>query len=415
MKRRIKNIYHLLQAIVARFYYWGLNSPKIKVIGVTGTDGKTTTTHLIYHILKKNRIKSSMISTIYATIAGKKYSTGLHVTTPNSFFVQRSLKLAEKRGEECFVLETTAHAIDQDRVWGVPFLISVITNVTHEHLKSVGGYDYFSSLTNYLYTKLKLLFSSKTAVVNCDDPLLFESLEEIKKRTRTVTYGFKEGCDYTLNFSSVLKKKIPKFNEYNFLAAYAVCRELGIPKEKIIDAVRTFHLPPGRVELVYKKRFEIYIDFAHTINGIRNILIYLGGKGKRIIHVFGAAGLRDRTKRRLMGEESAKRSNSIILTEEDYRTEDPYLIAKEIGKGIKRWGFRYVRPEDFVGEDKTYTIIIHRMDAIKKAICVAKEGDLVVLTGKSHEASLARGRKEYPWNEKKAVEKALKICYNETL
>ncbi len=379
MWQKIKNIYHLFQAIIANIYY-GFPSRKIKVIGVTGTDGKTTTTTLIAHILKQSRKKVSFISTVYAEVAGKIYDVGLHVTTPSSFMIQKFLRQAVDNGDEYFVLETTSHALDQNRVWGVKFEIGVITNITHEHL------DYHKSYENYVRTKEKLLKMAKIGIVN----------KNIKYQISNIKYSYQ--------ISNTIKKIFPnitRYNQENYSAAFLVCQLLGLSEKKIINAMQNFTLPKGRLEVFYDKDFKVIIDFAHTPNAFEKLLPeirkkYLKKNG-RLIHVFGSAGLRDRTKRPIMGKMSDKYSDYIILTEEDYRTENVDDICFQIASGIK---------------NKPYEIITNREKAIKKAIIMAKKGDVVLLTGKSHEKSLARGKKEYPWSEYKAVEKAIKLKIN---
>ncbi|MFA6017505.1 MAG: Mur ligase family protein [Patescibacteria group bacterium] len=360
--QKLKNTYHLLQAIVANLWY-GFPSRKLKVIGITGTDGKTTTTHLIVHILKFAGKKVSFVSSVFASIGGKESDIGFHVTTPSSFALQKLLKQSVDNGDEYFVLETTSHALDQNRVWGINYEIGLITNITHEHL------DYHKNFKDYEKTKLKLLKISKFAIKNGNN------IENIVKNIPDLT----------------------TFNQYNYSSAYAVCKQLGLSDETILKAMKTFHLPKGRLDLVYDKKFKIIIDFAHTPNALLQLLpavrkLYLKGKG-RLIHVFGSAGLRDFTKRPLMGEASDKFSDVIFITEEDYRIEDPKEISQQIASGIK---------------NKDYLIVLDRQDAINKAIKFAKVGDVVVLTGKAHEKSLCRGKTEYEWDEYEAVEKALK-------
>lgn len=362
MWQNFKNLYHLFQAIIANFYY-GFPSRKLKVIGVTGTDGKTTTTQLITHILKLNGKKTSFISTVYAVIAGKEYDTGFHVTTPSPFFIQKFLKKSVDNQDKYFILETTSHALDQNRVWGIKYYIGAITNITHEHL------DYHKNFEDYKKTKLKLLRMSQ--------------------------FGFKSSKKI-----SPLVENLPgitKFNRYNYTLAYNVCKKLGLSDSQILKGLVSFKLPKGRFEMVYDKDFKVIIDFAHTPNAFLNLLPevkkMIGNNGK-IIHVFGAAGLRDFSKRPLMGEVSDRFSDYIILTEEDYRTENVLNIINQIVSGIKN--------------KNKFEIIVNRQKAILKAISIAKKGDVVVLTGKSHEKSLCRGKIEYPWSEYKAVEKALR-------
>jgi len=380
--QKFKNLYHFLVAILANLWY-GFPSARLKVIGVTGTDGKTTTTHLIAHILKSSGKKVSFISSVHASIAGKNYDTGFHVTTPSSFALQKFLKQAADQGEEFFILETTSHALDQNRVWGVKYEIGVITNVTHEHL------DYHQDYDDYLKTKMKLLKMARISIVNKDD----QSYKKIKREILKVK-------SYNSKFkNSTVLKNLTKFNQYNYSAAYMVAKELGLSDKEILKGMISFSLPKGRLELVYNKDFKVIIDFAHTPNAFENLLPeirkkYLSSAG-RLIHVFGSAGKRDFTKRPLMGEISSKYADYIILTEEDYRTEDPQKICQQIAAGIKI--------------NRHYEVIINRYQAIKKAIGMAKKGDVVVLTGKAHEKSLCRGKREYPWNEHEVVRKALKI------
>jgi len=379
--QKLKNIYHLFQAILANLWY-GFPSRKLKIIGITGTDGKTTTTHLIYHILKTSGKKVSFVSSVFASIGGKESDIGFHVTTPSSFALQKLLQQSANNHDEYFVLETTSHALDQNRVWGIKYEIGIITNITHEHL------DYHRTYEKYVKAKLKLLLNSKVAMVNKDD----ESYPYIKNQISNIKD--------TYQISKIIKDipNLTKFNQYNYSAAYAVCKELSLSDEVIIKAMKTFQLPKGRLDLVYDKNFKVIIDFAHTPNAFSQLLpeirkIYLKQSG-RLIHVFGSAGLRDFTKRPLMGNASDKFSDIIILTEEDYRTEDPKKICQQIASGMK---------------NKDYQIILDRQRAINKAVKTAKKNDVVVITGKGHESSLCRGKTEYPWDEYEAVEKAIKI------
>lgn len=395
--QKLKNIYHLFQAVIANVFF-GFPSRKLKVIGITGTDGKTTTTHLIAHILRTGGKKVSFVSSVFASIGGKVSDTGFHVTTPNSFALQNLLKQSSDNGDEYFILETTSHSLDQNRVWGIKYEIGVITNVTHEHL------DYHKTYEKYLATKLKLLKMSKMAVVNRED----ESFKKIKNLKIKIK-------NYNLE-NEILEKisNLTKFNKYNYSAAYAVCKELGLSDEVIIKALKTFELPKGRLDLVYDKDFKIIIDFAHTPNALLQLLpairkSYLKKQG-RLIHVFGSAGLRDFTKRPLMGQASGKYSDLVILTEEDHRTEDPVVINQEISIGLEKEKFVNINYNQLNNTSKkSYSFVINREKAIREAIKISKKNDVVVLTGKAHEKSLCRGKTEYPWDEYKEVEKALKI------
>lgn len=368
MFQKLKNYYHLIQAIIANLWY-GFPSRRLKVIGVTGTDGKTTTTHLIAHILKSAGKKVSFISTVYASIGGQESDIGFHVTTPSPFALQKLLKRSADNNDEYFILETTSHAIDQNRIWGIKYEIGVITNITHEHL------DYHKTYEEYAKTKLRLLEISKIGIKNTD------KIADIIKNIPDLT----------------------KFNQSNYSSAYFTCKKLGLTDDIILTAMKSFQLPRGRLEMVYDQDFKIIIDFAHTPNAFQQLLpslrkLYLKKNG-RLIHVFGSAGLRDVSKRPIMGLVSSQYSDQIILTEEDFRTEKPETICDQIISGIKN--------------NRPLEIIINRERAILKAITMAKKGDIVVLTGKAHEKSLCREKIEYPWSEHEAVEKSLKAITND--
>lgn len=399
MWQKIKNIYHIFEGLIANLIY-NFPSHNINVIGVTGTDGKTTTTHLIYHILKKNHYPTSMISTVYAKIGNREYETGLHVTTPSSFMIQKFLSQAVKNKQKYFVLETTSHALDQNRVFGVKYLIGIITNITHEHL------DYHKNFDEYIKTKTKLLNQSQVAIVNTQDPLF----PKIKKY---ITNESLKIIDYSKNKEKIKIKFIPAPFFDNYVAAYTVGRSLNIPHQKIIAAMKTFQLPPGRLDVVYNKKFKVIIDFAHTPNAFQTILPFIKERflknGDRLIHVFGCAGLRDKLKRSKMGKISSQYANLIIITEEDYRTENLDMICQQIVSGIDRKKFNFKNAKEVKNnENHIFTVITDRYQAIKFAIKLAKENDVILLTGKGHEKSLARGKREYPWDEKKAVLKILK-------
>ena len=391
MIQKFKNIYHLVRALGANCWY-GFPSRKLKVIGVTGTDGKTTTTHLIYHILSSSGKKVSMISTIFAKIGGVEYDTGFHVTTPDALLIPKYLKMAVDKGQEYFVLETTSHRLDQNQLAGIQFEVGVITNITHEHL------DYHKTIDKYAKSKCKVVQMAKVGVVNGDDAVTKEQILRFKiQDLRIKTYGLVNKADYMNDF----RKDFPRladFNAYNYLAAYTACIELGLSDKEIRAALLTFRLPAGRIDVVYDKDFTVIVDFAHTPNAVLLILEtvhkqYLKKPG-RLIHVFGSAGLRDTTKRFAMGKASAALANTSIITEEDYRTEDPNKIASEIGEGFGK---------------KKYGVEFNREKAIKEAIESAKKGDVVVITGKGHEKSLCRGKIEYPWSDINCVKKYVSI------
>lgn len=391
MWQKTKNIYHLFVAVLANLIYW-FPGKKLTVIGVTGTDGKTTTVSLIYHILKESDEKVSMITSIGAKIRDKKFDTGYHVTTPGSFYLQRVLRQAVQARNKYFVLEVTSHAIDQYRIWGIPFKIGVITNITSEHL------DYHKTYDNYLKTKEKLIRTAEIAVVNQDDSSYNRLRESVvnKLTNNWISYGLSQESDVNPETFPIKDHKlIGEFNKYNILAAIAVCRILGISDEKIAKGIKTFVMPIGRLDFVYEKDFKVVIDFAHTANAFQRVLSsirpYVNGK---IIHVFGSAGERDSLKRPLLGEISSNFSDIIILTSEDPRSEDANNIIEEIKLGIKN--------------EKTEVITIpDRKEAIAAAVQMAGKNDLVIITGKAQEKSMNFGKGEEPWDEYEAVKEAL--------
>src|SRR3989338_5058596 len=401
MFQKLKDFYHLFQSLFANIYY-GFPSRKLKAIGVTGTDGKTTTTHLIYHILKSSGKKVSMVSSVYAHIAGRTYDTGFHVTTPDVFPLQHLLAESVEARDEYFVLETTSHALSKNRVSFVDFQIGAITNITHEHL------DFHKTYDNYVSAKVKLLQQADIVIANKDDasyPLLSRHLKQ-----KILSYGMKQKADFNIDLAHKLDENLAEFNRYNYLAAYAVCLTIGIPADAILKALRTFVLPIGRYEIVVTEPVIAIIDFAHTPNGIKAILSDVKKRFKtdknRIIHVFGSAAKRDESKRPIMGEESGNYADTVILTEEDCRDENPEKIAREIARGLVKKGFT---ESDLINKtEKSFCTLTNRKEAIDKALQIANPGDIIVLTGKGHEKSICRGKIEYPWNEKKVLLESLK-------
>lgn len=388
MLRSLKGLYHLFVAILANIWF-GFPSRNLIVIGVTGTDGKTTTTTLIYEILKKAGYKASKITSVHATIAGRDYDTGFHVTTPSAWWVQKYLAEAVNHGDTHMVLEVTSHALSQYRVFGVRFAVSVITNVTHEHL------DWHITYENYLKTKVSLLKQGKIAVVNRDEADVYMASIPLLTKKRYVTYGIRR--DSMVNPKTFpFKTKMPgEFNRYNALGALAVSYVLGIDHAVAAQAIALFSGVVGRMEVVQEKPFRVIVDFAHTPNALVSALSTARQMTrKRLIHVFGSAGLRDSGKRPLMGKASAKYSDVIVLTEEDYRTEQVEKIMDAIASKIPPEKELYRYP--------------NRKDALVFALSQAKPGDLVIVTGKGHEKSLCRGTKEFPWSDQSEIKKILK-------
>ena len=384
----INKYYHLPKAVIANIIH-GFPSDKLVVIGVTGTDGKTTTVNMIYEILKAAGKKVSMISTINAVIGGKVYDTGFHVTSPDPFMVQKFAKMAVINKDQYLVLEVTSHAIDQFRFLGIKFNIGVITNITHDHL------DYHGTLENYKNIKLRLIKNTKFAIIN-------SSLDSITKKIegKKITFGLNKG-DFTQEDLKLNLKTPGEYNIENALAAMAVGFVLNINKEIAKRALEDFIGLKGRMEEVKNNiGIKIFVDFAHTPSGLENALKSLREqyKDSKIIAVFGAAGSRDKLKRPIMGGISAKNADITILTDEDPRFEDSYKIIEEIEAGAVKQGA--IDGRNFFKQSD-------RSKAIQYAISLAKKGDVVCVFGKGHESSMNYKGKEIPWSDYKEIEQII--------
>jgi len=386
MWQKVKNLYHLAQAYLAALIF-NFPSKNLVVIGVTGTDGKTTTVQMIYEILKAASYKVSMISSIKAVIGSKVYDTGFHVTTPSPWQVQRFLRKAVDLGGQYFVLEATSHGLDQNRLAFVKFKLAVITNITHEHL------DYHQTWQNYAQSKAKLFKNVHFSILNADD----KSYDFLKSKAdgKISTYSVRSTADFNLKKFPIKLKIAGDYNLANALAAAAATSVLNIKKSKIQKALNDFQEVLGRMEEVrLGQDFKVIIDFAHTPNALEQILKTMRSQftvyGSQIIAVFGAAGERDKTKRGLMGKVAAENADISILTAEDPRTEKVEDICDQIAKGLTLAGKK---------ENKDFYQIYDRAKAIEFAVNLAKKNDIVALFGKSHEKSMTYGKKDLPWDE----------------
>jgi UDP-N-acetylmuramoyl-L-alanyl-D-glutamate--2,6-diaminopimelate ligase len=388
MIQELKNyLYHLPLAVFANFFYQQ-PSEQLKVIGVTGTSGKTTTAHLLYHILNQNGFKVALISTIAAKIGNKELDTGLHVTNPDPFPLQKLLKDIVKEKYQYVILEVTSHGLDQFRTYGINFAYGVITNITHEHL------DYHKSLERYRKAKFRLLDYAKVAVLNRHDA----SLPLAQKKLTTEPLIFDQ--DSVENLPEMLPGD---FNKANVAAAQNVALDLGLSTDQIDTALKTFPGIPGRMEIIIDNPYTVVVDFAHKPDALEKALLSLRSLASptgRTIAVFGCASERDTLKRPIMGEIAGRLADVTILTAEDPRKEDVNKIIREIAAG---WD-RQEKP-------KSHRLYQEpdRQKAINLAINLIKPGDCVGFFGKSHEKSMCFGTIEYPWDEFKAVKKALKL------
>jgi UDP-N-acetylmuramoyl-L-alanyl-D-glutamate--2,6-diaminopimelate ligase len=405
----VNYFWHLPKAVLANLYF-GFPSRRLTVIGVTGTDGKTTTASLIYEILKKAGKKVALISTVSAKMGNQEISTGLHVTSPDAFVLQKLLRKISDQRFEYLVLEVTSHGLTQFRLWGIKFKIGVVTNVTHEHL------DYHRTFKNYLAAKGKLLRKVDFAVLNRDDAS-FGYLNQVRRpSSQLVSYGLKAAADLTPG-KFKFKTSLPgDYNQANCLAAIGAARSLKVRDQLIRQALANFPGVPGRLEKInLGQDFSVWVDFAHTPNALEKVLNHLQGqRGKgRLIAVFGCAGLRDRKKRPLMGEVAAGLADLVVLTAEDPRTEDVNQIIDQIAQGCLKAGAKEKRVSQsnesvHQTEKALFFRIPARQEAINFAINQARKGDLVVVCGKGHEKSMCFGNLEKPWTDQEAVKKALK-------
>lgn len=411
MWQKVKNKYHLARAIFANVYYL-FPYRGVTIIGVTGTDGKTTTSSIIYHILNKAGYKTALVTSVSAIIDGKSYDIGFHVTTPRIFALRKYIKKAKQMGAKYIVLEVTSHALDQHRAYGIPFEVGVITNVTREHL------DYHKNYENYVAAKAKLLRTAKIAVINKDDHSYWQlRKKELKRKERIITYGMKKDSDVNPHNFPFTTKLIGTFNKYNSLAAIAAMQALKVPEDAIRKGVASFKPPVGRQEVIYNKDFMVVNDFAHTPNSFTGILPEMKKLSKnRVIHVFGAAAKRDTYKRAEMGNISSTYSDVMIVTSEDPRDEPIESINKMILSGIKDPRFEVIHYDaktplpTTLAKNKKYAFIIpDRKIAIKFAIDLAQKGDVVIMTGKGHEKSMNYGRGEEPWDESEEARTALRL------
>ncbi len=408
--------------------YYDFPARKMTIIGVTGTDGKTTTTNLIYHILKCAGFKAGMISTVNAVIGDKSIDTGFHVTTPEAPIVQELLAHMAAAGITHVVLETTSHGLDQYRVAACEYDIGVITNVTHEHL------DYHKTYENYVRTKGRLFTmlqeteqkaagNIRLAVLNKDDcsyPMLKEIVTELHdslircveySRTQTADIFVlkeeqtKEGLHLTLQVAGkeieINSGLVGTYNVSNILAAVgATALGLNIAPQWVQQGIEGFPGIPGRMEKIdLGQPFTAIVDFAHTPNAL-NVTLETARHltDKKVIVVFGSAGLRDREKRKIMAAEGVQSADVCILTAEDPRTERLEDILGEMRQAAQVAGGIL---------EKDLFVIPDRGNAIKKAVQIAEKGDLVIVCGKGHEQSMCFEKTEYPWDDRIAMKAAL--------
>ena len=387
--------------------FYGEPSSKFKLIGVTGTKGKTTTTFMIKSILEKQGKKVGLIGTI-ATYIGDKKIEDSDRTTPESIKLQKIFADMVKEKVDVVVMEVSSQSLKLDRVAGCDFDIGVFTNFSEDHISE----KEHPNMQDYFESKVKLFNMCKTAFVNIDD-IYGLKVSKLKNECEMHTYGIDNYAellakDITITNSFVdfkvkingknerIKVGIPgRFSVYNSLAAICVALKLGASTENIKEALLEVRVP-GRSELIdNKKELVIMIDYAHSPESLENILSAVKSytKGK-VISLFGCGGDRDKTKRPIMGEISGRIADYTIITSDNPRTENPDEIVNEIEQGIKKTNGKYI-------------CIVDRIEAIKHAISIATKRDIIVLAGKGHEPYQEINHIKHPFDERIIVKEII--------
>lgn len=400
----VKSARKAMSVIAANYY--GRACDRLKFIGVTGTNGKTTTTHFITSILACAGIKCGLIGTLGCFYGGKYVEATL--TTPDPLELHKTLKEMEEAGVETVVMEISAHAAYLDKLYGLKFEAAAFTNFSQDHL------DFFGDMENYKSAKLKFFDENycKYIVVNADD----ETGRLISERENAITYGIENPADvfaidvkrtrdgqrFVINlFDCIYGVELNlggKFNVYNALAAATVCALCGVNTEKAVEGLENLKGVNGRMEKIYDGEFSVYIDYAHTPDGLKNALIALKPEAKkRLICVFGCGGNRDEKKRALMGEISGEYADFTVITSDNPRYEDPMDIIYEIEKGVLR-------------KTKKYVAVQERAEGIKYAFDYAKKGDVVLIAGKGGEKYQEVFGIKRLYNDKDTVKEITEKC-----
>lgn len=408
----------MAMAVLANAFF---NEPsrKMRMIGVTGTNGKTTTTYLIERIMQDHGVNTGLIGTIQMRYDGETFP--MSGTTPESLGLQRSLADMVNRGVECCVMEVSSHALEQGRVKGTDYRTAIFTNLSQDHL------DYHHSMEEYRAAK-GLFFSRlgntlpaevserKYAVLNVDD----EASKEYAKVTsaEVITYGVEQDCDVRASeiritaqgtffhvntfkgSTDIQLRMVGKFNVYNALAAIAAALIEGVELDQIKKSLESVAGVDGRVEAVDAGQpFAIIVDYAHTPDGLENVLkTVVEFAEKRVLCVFGCGGDRDRTKRPIMGRIAVKYSDIAYVTSDNPRTEDPDAILKDIEAGLV---------EDGV-EKSRYTLVVDRAEAIRLAVAEAQPGDVVLIAGKGHETYQLVGKQVLDFDDRLVAAEAVR-------
>lgn len=383
----------------------GNPAQKLRVVGITGTNGKTTTATLVYQVLTKLNKKPALLGTVSKRILNQELDSSL--TTSDPIELAEDMKKMVEVGCEFLVMEVSSHALSQSRVKGINFEVAAFTNLSHDHL------DYHITFNDYAKTK-KLLFdhlpATSTAIVNIDDPRGMFMIQDTWATVTTLSFqddnnhilsNTAEGLALVIDGVNIQSPLVGDFNAYNLAEAFLICKTLGIPAQDAAKALQTCSGAPGRMETVVVKGDDlpiVIVDYAHTPDALQNVLStldHLRSKQQKLICVFGAGGDRDPTKRPQMAAMAEKFADIVYVTSDNPRFEQPEQIIEDIVKGLKN-------PDSAI-------LIPDRKKAIEQAIFDAGSKDIVLIAGKGHEDYQDIRGVKHPFNDYQVAEAALKL------
>lgn len=398
---RLKWPYHfvktgLRQGLLAQVKH-GFPDRKLKIIAITGTDGKTTSSSLLYHILNQAGKKVALISTVGAYINGQEFDTGFHVTSPLPDQLFALMRKMVRENVEYLVLEFTSQGAYQSRLFGIKPYIAGVTNIDQDH------FDYHLNYANYLAAKASVLQKSKTIVLNAEDQSYYRLKKLLPSRQyKVLEYSSENPLEKSIE-KAIAERFIEVFNQNNARLVSTIAQALELDGQTIAQGILSFKGVIGRMQFIpNQKDLQIVVDFAHTPQGLRSALTALRTIMKRnkitgkLIAVYGCAGLRDAIKRPVMGEIGVELADLVVFTAEDPRTEDIWSIIRQMKESLR------------IGHNKVVSVP-DRQAAISFAIQkLAQAGDVVAIFGKGPEKSMCYGTVETPWSDEEAVLKALK-------
>ena len=397
---RVNNTAVALGRIAAIFF--GNPTGKLKLIGVTGTNGKTTIVHLLYNLFRKAGKKTGLISTT-GNIIVEKEIPATH-TTPDILQINRLLTEMVKKECEYIFMEVSSHALDQYRTAGLIFKGGIFTNITHDHL------DYHKNFKQYINAKKKFFDdlgedafalvnaddrNAKIMVQNCDARISTYALKSIADFKGKIIESLQEGTLLKIDNQEVWSRLVGEFNVYNLLAVYAVADLLGLKKDELLRLISESEPVPGRLEIIRSEGgVTAVVDYAHTPDALENVLNALGKikkQKKQLITVIGAGGDRDKAKRPVMAGIAVNKSDKVILTSDNPRTENPQKIIDDMYKGVEK------------NEKRKVLILIDRKEAIKIACMLAEKDDVILIAGKGHETYQEINGVKYHFDDREVV------------